>query len=249
MNCNEAIASIALLLDGELDALRAAEVEQHLAECAACRTEHAAQLALRDAIRSKATYHPAPAALRARVSDALRKAAPASRRPPKLRWEWGLAFAAGILVTLAGSLVRTGDPEFERELVSAHVRSLMATHLSDVVSSDRHTVKPWFAGKLDFAPPVRDLAAQDFPLVGGRLDYLGDRAVAALVYKRRGHVINLFVWPARDAGDSAPSRDERNGYSLVRWRHDGMNFSAVSDLNAQELEEFARRLIAPEATG
>jgi anti-sigma factor RsiW len=123
----------------------------------------------------------------------------------------------------------------EDELISSHVHSLLANHLTDVATSDQHTVKPWFNGKIDFSPPVVDLKARGFPLVGGRVDYLKGRVVAALIYRRSGHVINLFIWPA--SGPSVPA-GEREGYSLLNWSQAGLNFWAVSDLNEPELKQF-----------
>lgn len=172
--------------------------------------------------------HPLPQGLR-------RKLVPPRRAPLAM----ALAVAAAVLVAFGlGRLVAPDAAGFEQEVVASHVRSLMAAHLQDVASSDRHTVKPWFEGRLDFAPDVRDFAP-DFPLVGGRLDYLGTRAVAALVYKRAGHVINLFEWPAD--GEAFPPRLRTlRGYQLFSWRKDGFVFWAVSDLNAADLQKFAQ---------
>jgi anti-sigma factor RsiW len=151
--------------------------------------------------------------------------------------------AATVCLIVLGLVVLhqpSADDRLGQELVSSHVRSLMANHALDVISTDQHTVKPWFDGKLDFAPPVKDLAAKEFPLIGGRLDYIGNRAVAALVFQRHKHVINLFIWP--DAGkDSAPmSAPARQGYNIIHWSQAGMSCWTVSDLNTQELLEFAR---------
>jgi anti-sigma factor RsiW len=130
-------------------------------------------------------------------------------------------------------------PGLSQELVAAHVRSLLVNHLTDVASSDQHTVKPWFLGKLDFAPPVASLEQKGFPLIGGRLDYASGRVVPALVYKRQGHAINLFVWPA---GKPGPATENLDGYHIVSWTQGGFTYAAVSDLNLEELRAFQRGL-------
>jgi anti-sigma factor RsiW len=145
----------------------------------------------------------------------------------------GFALAACLVLLLAIPRDRT----LPDELVSDHIRALQPGHLMDVVSTDQHTVKPWFDGRLDFAPPVNDLAPQGFPLTGGRLDYVAGRQAAVLIYQRRQHIINLFVWPER--GGPAPLSTSRNGYNIVRWNQNGMTFWAISDLGANELAEFA----------
>jgi anti-sigma factor RsiW len=178
------------------------------------------------------------------VRGSLREAAKAPPTPRALPWRGlSLAAALAVVVLLVGGLWRGGltpgaDDTLTGEVVASHVRSLMAAHLADVPSSDKHTVKPWFDGKLDFSPPVEDFAAEGFPLVGGRLDYLDNRPVAALVYMRQKHVINLFIWPV--SGGSAPLTQpaSRQGYNVFRWTTGGMTYWAVSDLNTTELREF-----------
>jgi anti-sigma factor RsiW len=232
--------------DGELDAVRAAEFEAHLQACPACAHALAVQQELRDALGAADLYVKAPASLRARLRAELPPAA-AAWAPRALPWR-SLAAAASLLLVSFG-LWRTvpawrddlADRELSQQVLDAHLRSLQLTHLTDVASTDQHTVKPWFVGKLDFAPAVVDLASSGFPLVGGRLDVVRGRSVAALVYARRQHVINVFVWPSEES-DAALRAGSERGYTWVRWTRRGMRFWAVSDVAAVDLEEFARRL-------
>jgi anti-sigma factor RsiW len=208
-------------------------------------------------IKAKATRHAAPSQLRARIDARIAEmgAARAGEVPraqsslvPAQAWRrWtsmGGAFAVGVLASVAVTLVLRGAGDEDRmaqAVVDSHVRSLMSAHLVDAESSDKHTVKPWFSGKLDYAPPVKDLAAEGIPLAGARLDYLGQRPVAALVYRLNRHTINVFVWPA--TGESTePSFAVLQGFNVAHWRGDGMQFWAVSDVNAGELRNVARLL-------
>jgi anti-sigma factor RsiW len=238
-------------LDGQLDAAHAFQVENHLNSCPACAREYQRLLEFRAGLDRDALRHRAPDALRARILGALASEAASPAGATRARWwqrPWqvrrlGLpvaAFAAGLAVAL---IVPRQSLDLEQELVSEHVRSLMANHITDVTTSDQHTVKPWFDGRLDFAPPVVDLAGEGFALTGGRLDYIGGRAVAALVYRRRQHILNLFVWPAEKSGIGMKREQVSivNGYNTLRWFGDGMTFWAVSDLNAAELQEFMHR--------
>ncbi|MDB5731096.1 MAG: putative transrane anti-sigma factor [Variovorax sp.] len=221
--------------------------------------------ALGTLIRREATRHAAPAGLAGRILHDVRAVAvaasvPANGTHPATRSRWrrwleaASLFGAGAATAwgLALSLLVTSPQALTLDAVAAgHVRSLMGSHLTDVASSDRHTVKPWFAGRIDFSPPVVDLAAQGFPLTGGRLDYLDNRAVAALVYRSGPHTVNLFVWPAAGRQDEMPTLATRQGYNIVHWRQAGMQAWAASDLNAAELQRFAglvrERTGAPDA--
>jgi len=245
VNCQDVEARLGAYLDDELDAAEAAAVAAHLKGCPRCG-EHLDRLrAVRAALRAELPAYRAPDTLRMRVRDAVRESAPEVAPPRTPVWSW-LAVAAALVLAVVGTWKVTADRAaatvLTEEVLAAHVRSLMPGHLTDVPSSDQHTVKPWFDGRLDFSPPVSDLAPQGFPLVGGRLDYVGERPVAALVYGRRLHRINVFVWPTHETSLAGTSRVERNGYHLIRWVEDGMALWAVSDLNEAELGDFVRLL-------
>jgi anti-sigma factor RsiW len=253
VNCVEAQDLVHLYIDQELDVLRVGDVGQHLESCTACRALYVRPRALRPTLRRDAGYHRAPPELRERLRFALRKQASETARPRARwlrRWNAGLAVAAAVVLSVSVALyivLPTPPDRLEDDIVSSHIRSLMANHLSDVVSSDQHTVKPWFNGKLDYSPPVNDLTGQGFPLIGGRLDYLDNRPVAALVYRHRQHVINLFVWPSADAHEQKPRALSQQGYNLLRWTQGGMEFWAVSDLNEAELTKFVDEISASTA--
>lgn len=239
MTCAEANSLLEPYLDDELDVAQKAEVAGHLASCASCAGRHAQLLELRTAIRTHAPYYRAPAGLRERVRFSVRQSA----RPAAGPWRW-IAIAAAILLTVSAAwniaLFRARPSSaglIAQNILSSHVRSLMGAHLLDVPSSDQHTVKPWFNGKLDFSPDVRDFAAQGYPLIGGRMDYIDGHPAAALVFQRRKHIVNVFTWPS-----NAPDGDaglSRNGYQIVHWSRGGMTYWAVSDLNSGELSQFA----------
>jgi len=243
MNCSSDL--IEAYMDGELDPASKAAVEEHLSTCQACLEAHARFRKQSASIRAAAPYYTAPAQLQQSVREALRRAA-GNERPTVVRntpWRW-VAIAATVLlaVSISWNFRRPQTQAGERDLIaqnvlSDHIRSMIGTHLLDVPSTDQHTVKPWFNGKLDFSPDVKDFASQGFPLIGGRLDYLTGRTVAALVYRRRQHVINLFTWPS----DSTPvdeSHFSRNGYNAVHWTYRSMTCWAVSDIGMNELEQF-----------
>jgi len=234
-------------LDGELDAAEAATLAVHRAACPVCQAA-AAELGRARALIREELYEPMPEDARRRVTNALAAAVPVESRRPAARrgflgW-WhsaaGFGLGAACAAAIALLLVAPGDRGLTDQVVAGHIRALQPGHLEDVASSDRHTVKPWFDGRLDFAPPVKDLAADRFPLTGGRLDYLGGRPVAALVYRRDKHIIDLFILPG-EAGPASPESAQRHGYNVVQWRDGGMNFWAVSDVEASQLSEFVER--------
>jgi len=236
-------------VDGELDLVRQMEIETHLKSCPACAAAYEEHRALQSALRGGSLRYRAPTQLEARVRAAVGAARTRTpgEMPRRVAWgsplRWLAAAAAIVLAVFLGWKIlpswRSGDEQLAREVVAGHVRSLLASHLLDVPSSDQHTVKPWFAGKLDFSPPVGDFKEQGFELIGGRLDYLDRRAVAALVYRRRQHTINLFVWPAPGGAETSEAALSQQGYNLIHWTLAGMDFWAVSDLNASELAQFA----------
>jgi len=242
-------------VDGELAPEDTRELEAHLSGCGDCARLHEARLALSAAIRKQVPPLRAPDALRDRVRATLRDAARTTRvrrSLPAVATRW-LALAASLATVAVGSwrlaLSSAGEDALAGQVLASHVRSLMPGHLTDVVSSDQHTVKPWFNGKLDFSPPVYDFAGRGFPLVGGRLDYAGGRPVAALVYGRRQHVINVFLWPATGASMSgAPRVATRQGYHLLQWTTPEYTHWVVSDLGLAELRDFAQLLQQADST-
>ena len=233
-------------IDGELNFERTLEVETHLASCSGCTSEVQGWKNLRGALQSSDLYYRAPAKLEETIRRLVPKESHSSGISWFQRWAWaggGATFAAAALL-IAFIVWRPEAPSAGQEIVASHVRSLMANHLMDVISTDQHTVKPWFDGKIDFAPPVVDFATQGYPLIGGRLDYLENRTVAVLVYHRALHPINLYIWPAADNGASAVREQTLQGYNVLSWKKNGFEFRAVSDLNVGELRDFAR-LVTP----
>jgi len=246
--CQEARSLIHPFVDGELDIVRSLEIEAHLNDCRACTQAYNELRSLHSAISDTALRFEPPAALRNRVRSAVRNESEAANRSSHLSWRWmipvgSFAVLVIVVVSLLALLNRPSTSDLvAQEIVSSHVRSLMEKHLTDVPSSDQHTVKPWFDGRLDFSPPVKDLASAGFSLVGGRLDYIGNRPVAALVYQHRQHYINVFVWPSAGASDASGRALVRQGYNLINWTNSGMNYWATSDLNLAELQQFVQLL-------
>jgi anti-sigma factor RsiW len=235
-------------VDQELDVVDALAVARHLETCLECRREVDEQRSVSRRTRAGAARFEAPPALLAQVL-----ATPPAQRPSRAQlsganwWRTAsAALAASLALALAWGIdeyrvLPSAQQRLTEELVTNHVRSLQVDHLTDVASTDQHTVKPWFIGKLDFSPPVVDLAPQGFPLVGGRLDYLGGHDVAVLVYRHNRHPINLYVWPAAGA-PAAPLATQVHGYHLARWSAGGMDFAAVSDAADGSLPQFVALL-------
>ncbi|MDH2404827.1 anti-sigma factor [Bradyrhizobium sp. SSUT18] len=246
MNCDEAKMLLHALLDNELDAGHAREVEAHIASCPACAAELASQQEMKRVLADANLRYTAPASLRARIEASL----PGPQRQPSRRsvlrgFAMGSAVSALAASGVVAVVLRQDDQQrILSEVVSAHLRSLQAGHLTDVISTDQHTVKPWFNGKLDVAPPVIDLTAQGFTLVGGRLDYIDARAIGAVVYRRRQHVINLFVAQTVSIEHRPLKTQTMQGFNCRRWGERGLNFWAVSDLGADELAEFVDKFEA-----
>jgi anti-sigma factor (TIGR02949 family) len=260
MNCSEAEILLHALLDGELDAGHAREVEAHLAACPDCASKLAAFRTMREAMTEANLKEAAPLYLRSRIEAALPApslaGAPASAAPGVNPWRltrrffaggfaMGAALSAAVAATLLIGVFRGDENQVVAgEVVSAHLRSLQPGHLIDVETSDQHTVKPWFNGKLDVAPPVVDLSAQGFTLVGGRLDDINGETAAAIVYRHRQHVINLFVTPHSGGEHGGQSTEVRHGFNIRHWAEEGLDFWAVSDVNADDLKEFCQQISA-----
>ena len=245
MTCDDSRSFLYAYLDGELDAPRSAEFERHLEGCASCSHVLEAQESLRSSMHGAEPREPLPAGFERKMRQELDEASP--RASSRRFGAWRLLAAAALLLLVIGGSWKfaqrvrdTGDATVTAadsaaaELVDAHIRALQPGHLTDVTSTDQHTVKPWFDGRIAFAPPVRDLAAQDFPLVGGRLDVFQGRTVAALVYGRRKHFISVFIWP--DAThDAEQYAGAMNGYQWISWKQTGLRFCAVADTSRDDL--------------
>ena len=250
MNCNEAAAMIAAYADGEVDGLRGHTIRKHLRLCSECAARHRELVDLSARIRTEAPRFKAPAALRERVTALAESARPAtserSSRADRWRWMAGGAFAgcaATVVAWVLGTAVldwRTNE-DLAVEAVTTHVRATLGNHRVDVASSDQHTVKPWLSGRLDYSPPVRDLASEGFALVGGRIDYLDNQRVATLVYRYRDHMIDVFVRPPPVHAAPAPLRTVR-GFNVAHATGSGMDWLAVSDLNTADLAAFVEKL-------
>jgi anti-sigma factor RsiW len=242
MTCRETKNLLNAYVDGELDSAGSLGVEKHVQRCASCLTDAENLHALASAIENGGLRFTAPQRLKTNVQAALREANPAPTRSI-FNWRWGSAVAAAVLIVVVSmQWLKPSQETLMNEIVSSHVRSMMANHITDVASSDRHTVKPWFSGKLDYSPPVKDLTDQGFRLLGGRLDYVDSRPVAALVYQRSQHLINLFVWPSNNTVTKQEDQLTRQGYNLIHWTQSGMSYWLVSELNLAELGECARLL-------
>ena len=242
MTCDEAEILLHALIDGELDAGHAREVEDHIATCTRCAALFRDFREMSKAVAGADMRFKAPPGLRRRIEASLPQTKAPSRRAVLKGFALGSAVSAIAATGLVAIVLRSDDEaRIQSEVVSAHLRSLQAGHLTDVLSTDQHTVKPWFNGKLDVAPPVVDLSAQGFTLIGGRLDYVDTRPIGAIVYRRRSHVINLFVAQTASTERRAAKIEALQGFNIRRWSERGLNYWAVSDLAAAELAEFGEK--------
>lgn len=255
MHCQESRTILGAYLDGEIELMRSVELEEHLTGCPECRRDLEAQRSLEGLLRNPGLRYAAPAGLKESIRASLSQPRPAEpeplrpevvTRPPRAaasRWwpvvQWGAV--AALCVVLAGATLfwfrGQGEQKLAEQVVDNHIRSLMAGHLADVATSDQHQVKPWFAGKVSFSPSVPDYVDKGFALKGGRLDYMENQTVAALIYQRRAHIINVFIYPSSE--NRKPVSEQLRGYNLIHWAGSGMEYWLVSDLNAAELQELA----------
>jgi anti-sigma factor RsiW len=244
MRCDDSRDALSAYVDGELLPEEAEVIRLHLASCRDCASEHESVVALSRRLKSDLPRLRAPDVLKARIRSALAQTDAVEPAGRVRRVRWAGLIAAGVVVaalSAGGSFVlarRGTSPSIDAQVLSSHIRSLMPGHLTDVASNDLHNVKPWFNGRVDLSPVVPRLDSAGFPLIGGRLDYVGGRPVAAVVYMRRLHVINVFSWPVDDRAPRAAVVSTEKGYHLVRWRDDGAEFWAASDVSVPELDQF-----------
>ena len=250
MNCRETLTMLSGYMDGELDLVHRVEIERHLQHCPECANNLHEGCAVQRSLQSQLLYHAAPMGLERRVLAAVRAAEGTQSHPSRrfVRPAVGIAAFTGVLALIWFAAARIPTAIHEeattQQVVYSHVRSLMVTHLLDVGSADPNIVKPWFNAKLDYTPPVEDLRTAGYPLLGGRLDYLDDRAVAVVVYTSQKHIVNLFLWPTAGPATKMTTRECRHGVRLCQWATDNMTFWAVSDLNAHDLTQFAQAVHA-----
>jgi anti-sigma factor RsiW len=249
MDCKRADNLLDAFLDSELDPLHSLEIEAHLRECQRCTNALQSRRRLQEALRTHLPTYTAPPDLRRRIHRAAKPAMRFNFRALALAAALLLAVSAATWITAAAVLHPRPDPNAQLALAveSSHLRSLQPGHLTDVLSSDQHTVKPWFAGKLPYTPPVQKLDDQGFPLIGGRLDVIDGQPVCALVYQRRKHTINLFIWPTSESDTSPQPTTTSTGHHILHWNSAGMTWWAVSDLSAEDLQTFASALRAAQA--
>ena len=247
MNCEEAVILLHAMIDGELDAGNAREVETHIVTCSTCAAQLRDMQELRKAMSPTVLRYAAPVSLRSSIEGKLPAPLPAETNWRSVLKGFALGATATALAASGLLLMVTRKDDNQRvldEIVSAHLRSLQGEHLTDVISSDQHTVKPWFNGRLDASPPVMDLTAQGFTLLGARIDYLDANPIAAIVYRRRAHVINVFCKPASSSGPGSASMQSLHGFNVRSWSEKGIHLWAVSDIGADELGEFGERFAA-----
>lgn len=259
MRCEHCQESLHGYVDDELLLEERHEIDGHLADCPICAREHDSLVETRQMLKENLVHYQAPDVLKARIrAEAAREdfgEPTGSTRvlPPERRTPWWMYAVAAVLVAAVSSTLtvavmtpRENDARVNAELLSAHVRSLIPGHLTDIVSTDQHNVKPWFNGRVDIAPSVPDLTAQNFKLIGGRVDYVDGHVAPVVVYQRRQHIINVYSSPASKPTDSAPQASTVNGYHVIRWSHDGLTQRAISDINEKELREFVADFVGAE---
>jgi anti-sigma factor RsiW len=251
MDCKQARALLSAHVDAELGVSESMALEIHLDTCPMCRAQLAEQAEVRRQVRLEANYFRAPAHLENRINASLPQPTAEKQRRVRLPWNW-LQLApslAGVFALAWGLNLSFNRPSpddaIAQEVIASHVRSLMSSRVTDVESSDQHTVKPWFSGKLDYAPTVRDFTAQGFPLVGGRLDYVGSRSVATLIYRHRQHLIAIYQWPGNARQATSPEAQSRQGYHLIKWSDRRVIHWVISDLDPKELMALVEMLRAP----
>jgi anti-sigma factor (TIGR02949 family) len=243
MTCEAARSLLDAYVDDELDANHSMELREHVASCPNCSAAYDHLIFLKRSIKQNASYYQAPPELATRIRKSLQLGGPDKSSAFASYWRL-MTIAACLLLAVSFGfnlfMLRTRPPAADviaQDAVASHIRALLGNRLVDVPSSDQHTVKPWFNGKVDFSPVVKDLKPEGFPLVGGRIDYVGNRAVASLVYQRRKHVIDLFIWPSANRNPEKFPETTLNGYNVVRWANAGMTYCLVSDLNIGELRQ------------